>query len=752
MTSPIDVAYVEILPDTKVFHAKVKKDIDRDLKTVEESASDTADKISGVFRRTGTSVDGAFKDVGERLSAASGKIAADVGSSVGDAITTGFRTARGAADSFVGALASIPGILGQIAATGPVGIALLVAGFVLLAAVATAAAAAIQALITITAAGLAALPGLLAGVIAGFGVLAVALNGIIDAFKEQTDGAKKAGAAGANSARQIADAQRGLLQAQKDVIKARDDEIKRIRTIAIELNRARVTEARAIDNVKNAELALRDARALNSPRAVTEAQLQLDEAQASLLEAKDRTKNLAAEKAKADKNGVAGSEQVLRAQEALIDAQDRLAASQRGFAAATAASNTAFSGLAASAQAFVLALVSAKKELGPIADAIQGAFFQGTAPLIDPIVENIKAIEPQLVRVAAGFNKIFAGLLKFLGSDEGQKMLDSLLGGLADFLETAGPGLGALAKAFAGLVGDSGEFGDNLGGVVSEAFKKFADFIKNVDLKKLFEDAKKAIAEIMPVVKPFLALVRDLFKILVAIGKITLPQLGAAFEILGGIIGGFERVITPVFDFLDRFFDALKKDPKEAVDLVVATLKGLPEKITALGPRLLEAGKSLISQLFGGLGKIGGFVEDLSKRIANSLIGFVNRTVINGLNKSIQTIQDTLNKAPFFDLDLPKIPNIPQLAKGGLATKNMIANIGEGNKEEAVLPLENPSVMRRVGEAVANAGGTGPVGGTGDVYVTVLLGNDQLVPHTVRVVRASNRRVARSVKQVPRMV
>jgi hypothetical protein len=40
-----------------------------------------------------------------------------------------------------------------------------------------------------------------------------------------------------------------------------------------------------------------------------------------------------------------------------------------------------------------------------------------------------------------------------------------------------------------------------------------------------------------------------------------------------------------------------------------------------------------------------------------------------------------------------RIPKIPQLAEGGIATRSTIANIGEGGEPEAVLPLSKLSSM-----------------------------------------------------------
>lgn len=756
MTQPIDVAYVDIVSNSKDFRKTLSKEMDLAVKDIEKQSKTASEKVEKTFKDAGEGVKGAFTDKDGKLTAiftdaeglakTVGKTVSDIGQSASEAASGGIR-------QLLSAFGNISGTIGQIAATGPVGIAALVAGFVALAGVIAAAAAVLQNFITIALAGLAALPGLVTAAVVGFGVLAVALNGVVDAFGEQAEGAKKAGGAAVNNARQIADAQRGILQAQKDVIKAREDEIKRIRTIAIELNRARTTEARAIDDVKNAELELADARALGSPRAIKENELRLAEANATLLEAQDRTKNLAAEKAKADKNGVNGSEQVLAAQERLIDAQDRLAAAQQKVGGGAAAQATAYSKLATSAKLFVDALVKAKDALSPVAKGIQEAFFKGSAPLIQPIVDNIKDLQPELNRVAAGFGTIFQEVLKFLGSPEAKAALKSILEGLAKFLEAVAPSIKPLLESFASLIGKSGEFGDNLGGVVADAFIKIADFVKNVDLKKLFDDAKKAIKEILPLIKPLLSITIDLFKIFVEFGKVALPPL--AFT-LGVVAGGFKILSTAVegfFEFAKPAFDWLSVNAPRAIKAVVDAILGLPEKITSAGSKMLEAGKKFIGKFFEGIGTAGGFVADFAKKLGNAVINVINNYVIPPINRAIKAIQDGLNKLPFFgDISFPQLSGIPKLAKGGLTVKNRLVEVSEGNKEEAVIPLENQRALSKVGNAIAEAGGAGS-GKPGDaVTVMVYIGNEPIKAQAVKVVKASNKQTARSVKQKPRMV
>lgn len=759
MTQPIDVAYVDIVSNSKDFRKELSKEMDLAVKDIEKQSKIVSEKVEKTFKDAGEGANGFFRDVNGRLRDSKGRFAAlgeAATEALGGTAAAASKIAQGLFQQLFGVVTNLIGGFGQLAASGPIGLAATIAAFAALAAAISVAAAVLQGFITIAIAGLGALPGLILAAVAGFGVLAVAMNGVIEAFQEQSEGAKKAGGAAVNNARQIADAQRGILQAERDLVKAREDELKRIREIDIALNRARVTEARAIDDVKNAELELADARALGSPRAIRENELRLAEANATLLEAKDRTKNLAAEKKKADKVGVEGSDQVLAAQERLIDAQDRLAQLQQRVAGGAAAQATAFSKLSANAQQFVKALVAAKEQLGPVADAIQNAFFAGTGPLIQPIVDNIKELQPELTRVAAGFGNIFKEILEFLGSPEAKDAFGKVLGGLADFLDAIGPSIKPLLEAFASLAGQSGEFGDNLGTFVADGLLKLADFVKNVDLKELFTDAKNAIKEILPLIKPLVSITIDLFKVMVALGKIALPPLALTMTVIAEVVefaaGAFDRFLIVV----DRVVKFIGEQGLKAIRSLVAEIANLPTTVSNFASKMFDAGKKFIGKFFEGIGQAGGFVADFAKKLGNAVISVINNSVIPPINKAIQAIQDGLNNLPFLDdVSLPKLSGIPKLASGGLGVKNSLVEIGEGDKEEAVIPLENQRVMRKVGTAIAEASDVrGSRRGTdGDgTTVMVFVGNEPVDSRAVKVVTKNNRKTARTVQQRPRMV
>lgn len=700
-------AYVELAArDDGSFHKDTVNSTNKTFKEVEKNAEKTADNIAADFQRAGNEIAQTMEKALQPRGA-NGRFVStkNQGVEAFQAIGDAAGAAGKGVDGLLDALGQMPGIFGRIvgSAGGLVAIAPI---FIAIAGAAAFAARAIQDILSISYLVAAALPGLIAGIVASFFILKAALRGVGAAFTELTEKENKAGAAGVSNARQVADAQRGVLQAQKDLIKSKEDEIKRIKQLALEVTRARVSEKRAADEVLKAEYALQRAREVGTPRAQIEAQLALDEANATLTEAQQKTKDLAAEKAKADKNGVNGSEQVLRAQEALRDAQDRLAQSQQRVSAGAASQTTAFDSLTKSAQNFVLALVSAKEQLGPVQDALQEAFFSGTASLIQPIVDNIKELQPELTAVASAFGDIFKEILKFFGTPEAKEGLKSLLTGISDALIAIKPSIGPLLEAFTGLVGESGEFGKSLGGKVAEALDAITKFVNEVDIEQVFKDAKEAIKELKPVISDTASILKSIFQIFEFFGRFILPEVSRNLTILSDTINLFEIVFNTVRRALGDFFTEVGKKMGLVSDNIKATVSAIPGKITALGGKFLDAGKSLIKSFFQGISNAGSFATDFAKNLAGTFVSFFNKNIIGMINKAIKTIQAGFNLVPGLSITLPTLSNIPALAKGGVSTQNTIAQISEGNKKEGILPLEDSRAMRLVGEAIAKAGGT----------------------------------------------
>jgi hypothetical protein len=99
--------------------------------------------------------------------------------------------------------------------------------------------------------------------------------------------------------------------------------------------------------------------------------------------------------------------------------------------------------------------------------------------------------------------------------------------------------------------------------------------------------------------------------------------------------------------------------------------------------------KGVISNIMGGLVWV-------VKAPINAIIGVING-FIGGLNRL--KIPDWVPGVGGKGIN---IPLIPQLAKGGVATNSLLANIGEGADPEAVIPLSR-EVLADIGVGVAKS-------------------------------------------------
>lgn len=127
-------------------------------------------------------------------------------------------------------------------------------------------------------------------------------------------------------------------------------------------------------------------------------------------------------------------------------------------------------------------------------------------------------------------------------------------------------------------------------------------------------------------------------------------------------------------------------------------------------------------------GNAFGALVGLVKLPFNTIISMVNG-VTSSINKALAKVK-VPDWVPVFggkSIDF-RIPQIPQLAEGGIATRSTIANIGEGREPEAVLPLSKLSAMlggaTGGGNISVSFSPTINVTGGGDVYADVRRGLD----------------------------
>lgn len=190
---------------------------------------------------------------------------------------------------------------------------------------------------------LAAIPGLIAAGATAFGALFIAVKPVIGIFQqygkaqqEITDNAGKAApkqrdntdairsaARGVRTAMEsLADAQRSEKRAQEDLSQAWRDAKKDLQDLRDEVSRGSLDEESAVLRLARAreEQAKTNADVKSSILDRREAALAVKEAEADLADVRKRNKENQQELAEAEKQGVAGSERVVRAQENLVNA------------------------------------------------------------------------------------------------------------------------------------------------------------------------------------------------------------------------------------------------------------------------------------------------------------------------------------------------------------------------------------------------------------------------------------------------
>lgn len=188
------------------------------------------------------------------------------------------------------------------------------------------------------------------------------------------------------------------------------------------------------------------------------------------------------------------------------------------------------------------------------------------------------------------------------------------------------------------------------------------------------------------------------------ISKAASDTWNAIKGIWNGVAGWFNNtVIQPVKNFFTGAWNALKTGATNAWDGIKSVFKAVPEWFETKFKTAWQKVKDVFStggRIFDGIkdGIINGF-----KVVVNAIIRGINKVIslpFNGINKILRKIHNIsiLGKKPFSFIDPIDIPEIPELAKGGVINRPTAAVIGEAGKE-AVVPLENNTGwIRRIAE------------------------------------------------------
>lgn len=179
---------------------------------------------------------------------------------------------------------------------------------------------------------------------------------------------------------------------------------------------------------------------------------------------------------------------------------------------------------------------------------------------------------------------------------------------------------------------------------------------------------------------------------------------------------GIAGIIQNAIDTVTEIFAGLKRTFEGVIDFVVGVFTG----------DWSRAWQGVVDT-FGG---IFDTLTGLAKAPINGVISMVNAAIgaINGLNIDVPDWVPGIGGEKFgFN-----IPEIPKLARGGIATSATVAEIGEGREPEAVLPLSRLDSMLSTTHAPAGDNVSvnfAPVinitGGNADTYAQVKRGLEE---------------------------
>lgn len=253
--------------------------------------------------------------------------------------------------------------------------------------------------------------------------------------------------------------------------------------------------------------------------------------------------------------------------------------------------NEALKKLAPEAQNFARAIFAAVKELKPLQQAVQQAFFAGggLASHVENASKAFLGLEGQMSRTshAAGF--LAGSILKFATSPEAIAAIDSVLKGLEGTFNALAPAMEPFFKGFFALATQLGPFLEGFATAAGEALTKFGEFLGGVQLQPLMNSAGEALKGIIQLISGLGSIFLSLMSVFTT-GSGAVDDFG---ESVGGTKNSLGALVTTVADFLksaagtqalDALGVAIGAIASGGGQALLAFLKAISPALVALAP------------------------------------------------------------------------------------------------------------------------------------------------------------------------
>lgn len=358
-----------------------------------------------------------------------------------------------------------------------------------------------------------------------------------------------------------------------------------------------------------------------------------------------------------------------------------------------------------------------------------GGNLQSLADWITQHEDGIANFALTLIALWGSF-KLLSGVATILGPvittfTNIMKVLSPLSGAISGLVGVLNPVTAAVAAVIAVFALAYAKF-ETVRDAVDDLKDSFGQMVDNVSetFKALWTDVFKPVLDnIASGLKELWSnhlskLVEEIGLDVAAIIDFVMSVVDVVSELITFLSSTFGPIVSTVINTVVNLFNTFLGAVSDVVTRVLAVLRGLITFITGVFQGNWSKAWNGIVTVFKN---VFGLIKDILKGIVNVCIDLLNglvsavwnavRGIINGVGTIAQQIGELLGKKNWGWKLTAQPPRIPHLKTGGVVTGPTYALIGEGGKDEAVIPLDNSPQMAQLVQQIADAVRDIPRGG-----------------------------------------
>lgn len=289
------------------------------------------------------------------------------------------------------------------------------------------------------------------------------------------------------------------------------------------------------------------------------------------------------------------------------------------------------------------------------------------------VAQFASALAPVLAKIATALKPV----VELLGEQLGRvfKALEPVLPDLADAFAQVGLALVQLLPALIPLI------------------PAVADLlIALIPLLPPLIDLATLWVRLVGVLTPLIALLAELVAVVVGAVAGAIKFVIGIFEDFGGTLDTIGQAIEDVAGFLLDLADKAVEGVGKLVGLIAEIPGKIEDQLSAIGGAALRIGEAIFDNIVDAVRGIPDAVIGAVKGAVNGLIGLIN----NFLRFVHDNLKIDIGGGSFLGQDIPELKigvpliQIPELASGAIVRARgggTLARIGEGGRDEAVIPL-----------------------------------------------------------------